>query len=95
VSNHLREALGDLGISVGGGVLVAHGGAGRGVAEATHEFGEGRAGLGGEDGAGVAEVVPTEVLAAGRLTCRVVDLTRPLAKVDSDRGCRRGRGGRA
>lgn len=57
--DHLREASGDLGVSVGGGVLVAHRGAGRRVAEATHQL--------GEDGAGVAGVVPAEVLAAGGL----------------------------
>jgi hypothetical protein len=54
-------------------VLVAHRRAGRGVAQAAHEFGQGGTGLGGEDGAGVAQVVPVEVLAADRLACRVED----------------------
>jgi hypothetical protein len=50
----LAEGVGDLGVAVVGGVLVAQGGLGGGVAEAVHEFGEGGAGVGGEDGAGVA-----------------------------------------
>jgi hypothetical protein len=54
----LAECVGDLGVAVVDGVLVAQGGGGGGVAEAVHEFGEGGAGVGGEDGAGVAEVVP-------------------------------------
>ncbi|MCD9153109.1 hypothetical protein NP095_06765 [Aeromicrobium duanguangcaii] len=53
------ETAGDFLVAFFGGVLVAQGCAGGGVAESVHEFGEGCAGLGGEDGAGVAEVVPT------------------------------------
>lgn len=41
--------------------------------EPTHQLGEGGAGLGGEDGAGVAEIVPAEVGAAGLRAGRVVD----------------------
>lgn len=44
------------------------------MAKPTHQLGKGRAGLGGEDGPGVAEVVPAEVLSAGCLPGRVVDL---------------------
>ena len=41
-------------------------------------------------------VVGSQERAVARLpTTRERDLTRLLAKVDSDRGCRRGRGGRA
>lgn len=54
-------------------MLVAHRSAGRGVPEAGHELGERGASLGGEDGAGVAEVVEGEVLSARRLPGRVVD----------------------
>jgi hypothetical protein len=39
-------------------VLVAHRCAGRGVADASHQLRERGTGLGGENGAGVAEVVP-------------------------------------
>ena len=39
-----------------------------------HQFSERCSGLGGEDGAGVAKVVPTKVLAAGGPPGRVVDL---------------------
>jgi hypothetical protein len=52
------EPAGDLGVSSLGGVLVAEGSGGGGVPEPAHEFGEGGAGLGGEDGPGVSEVVP-------------------------------------
>ncbi len=75
-ARELREPLGDLGVAVGGGVLVSHGGTGGGVAEAAHELREGRAGLGCEDRTGVAEVVPAQVVAACRLAGRVGDLCR-------------------
>ena len=62
-----REPPGDLGVPVGGGVLVARGRTWRGVTEAPHELGEGRAGLRSEDGPGVTQVVPAEVTwCAGR-----------------------------
>ncbi len=57
----LAEGVGDLGVAVVGGVLVAECGCRGGVAEAVHEFGEGGSGVGGEDGAGVAQVVPAQV----------------------------------
>lgn len=40
------------------------------MAEPGHQLGKSRAGLGGEDGAGVAEVVPPEVGAAGGPVCQ-------------------------
>ena len=52
-------------------MLVAHGGARSGVTETAHELGESRASLGGEDAAGVAEVVSAEIRAAGLLPSRV------------------------
>lgn len=55
----------DLGVAIGGSVLVAHRGPGGGVAEAQHQLREGGAGLGREHGARVSEVVPPEVLATG------------------------------
>lgn len=64
------QAAGDLGVTVSGSVLVPHCSAGGGVPEPTHELGKGRPGLGGEDGAGVAEIVPAQVLAAGGLPRR-------------------------
>src|SRR5690606_10853596 len=64
----------DLCVAVGGGVLVAHGSAGGGVAEPAHELGKGCAGLGREDGAGMAQVVPAQVWPAGGLPRWVVDL---------------------
>jgi hypothetical protein len=55
-------------------VLVAHRSAGRGVAEPTHEFGEGRAGLGGKYRACMAKVVPAQVISVGGFPGWVVDL---------------------
>lgn len=50
-----RECLGDGDVAVLGGVLVAQRGAASGVSEPAHEPGKrGAAGLGGQDGAGVA-----------------------------------------
>jgi hypothetical protein len=69
-----REALCDLGVPVGGGVLVAHRGSRRGVAEATHQLGQRGSGLGGQHRPGVAEVVPAEVQSSAGLPGRVVDL---------------------
>src|SRR3712207_284512 len=64
----------DLSVPVGRRMLVAHCGARGGVTKAAHELGQCRAGLCGKDGAGVAEVVPAEVLPAGGLACGVEDL---------------------
>lgn len=41
------ELLSDVGVAAEGGVLVAEGGLGGGVADAGHEFGEGGSGAGG------------------------------------------------
>ena len=68
----LGHALGDLSVAFGCGVLVAHCGGGCGVAEAVHQLGEGGAGLGGQDGTGVAQVVEAQVWAAGGLAGGVV-----------------------
>ena len=44
--------------------------------EAGHQFGEGGAGLRGEDGAAVAEVIPPQVRSAGGLSCLVERLVQ-------------------
>ena len=62
---YLRQPSSDLLVAAGGGVLVDQRRGHGGVAEAVHEFGQGGAGLGGERRAGVAEVVPAQVLSSG------------------------------
>jgi hypothetical protein len=61
----LGKPASDLGVPVGGSVLVTHRGAWGRVAESTHELGQGGAGLRREHGNRVTEVVPTQVLATG------------------------------
>lgn len=56
-----RESAGEFSVPLGAGVLVDHrGGDGR-VAESVHQLREGGSLLGGEGGAGVAQVMPAEV----------------------------------
>ena len=56
-----RESAGEFSVAFGAGVLVDHrGGDGR-VSESVHQLGESGPLLGGEGGAGVAQVVPAEV----------------------------------
>lgn len=71
-----RQSAGNFLVAFLSGVLVAEGCAGGGVAESVHEFGEGGAGLGGEDGAGVSEVVPAQVEASGFVAGPIEDLAQ-------------------
>lgn len=50
----LGQAPGDLGVTVSGGVLVAHRGAGGALTQPAHELSQRRIGLGSEDYAGVS-----------------------------------------
>ena len=53
----VRQSPADLGVAVGGGVLVTHGSSGRGVTGVPHQLSQRCAGLRGKDGSGVPEVV--------------------------------------
>ena len=70
------ECFDDFHVSALGCVLVAQRGAGCGVAEWGHEFGEGCAGLCGKDGAAVADTVPAQVRSTGGLACSVERLVQ-------------------
>lgn len=56
-----RESAGEFSVPLGAGVLVDHRGGDGGVSEPVHQFRQGGTLLGGEGGAGVAQVVPAEV----------------------------------
>ena len=67
---------------VGGGVLVAQGGPGGGVAEPRHQFGEGRTCGGRENRPRVAQVVEPQIITPGGLSGRVaIGLPPSVAKM--------------
>ena len=70
------EASCDFGVSSLGGVLITQRSGRGGVSESAHQFGEGCSCLGGEDGAGVSEVVPAQVGSSGCLAGGVVDAVK-------------------
>jgi hypothetical protein len=72
-AGHVREAGSKSRLSVGCCMLVDQRGLRRRVAEAVHEFSHGGAGLGGHRGAGVAEVVESEVGSADLLAGALED----------------------
>jgi len=74
IARQLREPTRHLGVTVGGGVLIAHDRAPRSSAQQPREFCEGRSRLGGNVGAGVAKVVPSQAWAASVLPGQVEDL---------------------
>src|SRR4051812_3677427 len=71
-----RQASGDLGITALSGMLIAKGSTRRRVTQTPHEFRERRAGLRGEDGAGVPEIVPAERWSTRCPSCRIPDLVQ-------------------